>query len=186
MTQIQRWKDSDRSVGNLAKDRETESGAREHVPDIPAESHPSNPRKRRVDYRAEPQGKCAFQDIMQFLLSFETNFTSPFVKGCQGRSFYRKCIKRIWGETRTLADGVFQASPGEKLWGAECLGIGSTSEGCVCMRVRTHTGTHIHTCMHTHRPTAPTSQVAHSLVSLMYAEMLGKVLSSHRPDALPH
>lgn len=54
------------------------------------------------------------------------------------------------------------------------------------MRVCTHTGTHIHTCMHTHRPSAPTSQVAHSLVSLMYAEMLGKGLSSHRPDALPH
>lgn len=90
---------------------------RDSVPDILAKSHPNNPRKRNLAFRAEPQGKCESQDIMQFLLSFETNFTFPFVKPCQGFSPYRKLIKRIQGESRTPADCVFQASPGEKLWG---------------------------------------------------------------------
>lgn len=37
-----------------------------------------------MDSTAEAQGECEFQDIVQFSLAFETNFTSAFGKVCQG------------------------------------------------------------------------------------------------------
>lgn len=144
----------------------------ECVLDNLARSHPSDPRKRREDYRAEPQGKRPSHSSC-FPLKL---ILHPLLwKGIRVSS-YRKCIKRIWGETRTPVDGMFQAIPGRTLWGAGCLGTGSTHEGiCVHMYTGTYAGT----------PAGPHAGPLHlpakwppSLLSLTYIEMLVKARCS--------